>query len=186
MLYFYSGTDREKARDALDKALAKVGKKQRVVRISDANAVADLSEALRGSGMFGGKRVVVLDGVLANEEMRDIVMGTLPSMKTPDETFFILEGKLDAETRKKLEKHAETSERFDSKKEKEGGEIFALAFALKRGDKKALWVGYQRALQSKCKREYLAALLFFLRVEALRGLSVFFKLLTRFGIQLAF
>src|SRR3989344_9546544 len=42
------------------------------------------------------------------------------------------------------------------------------------------------ALQSKCEREYLAALLFSLRVEALRGFSVFFKLLACFSIQLSF
>ena len=146
MLYFYSGTDREKARDTLNKALAKAAKKQPIVRISDANTLADLSEALRGSGMFGQTRAVVLDGVFGNEEMREVVLEALPHMGRSEELFYILEGKLDAETRKKLEKHAETSERFDAKKEKEGGEIFSLAFALKRGDKKALWVGYQRAL----------------------------------------
>lgn len=146
MLFLFTGTDREKARAELNKAVAREGKKSRVVRITDANSVADLQEVLRGAGMFGEKRVVVLDGVFANEEMRSVVLEALPQVKTSDETLFILEGKLDAETRKKLEKYAKTSERFDAKKEKEGGEIFALAYALKRGDKKALWVNYQRAL----------------------------------------
>src|SRR3989344_7683409 len=160
MLYVFTGTDRESARDALNKALTKAGKKHRIVRISDANAVADLSEALRGGGMFGEKRTVVLDGVFANEEMRSIVLEALPHMRESEEPFFVLEGRLDAETRKKLEKHAETAERFDAKKEKEGGEIFALAHALKRGDKKALWVGYQRALARDEAPEAIHGVLF--------------------------
>src|SRR3989344_4618826 len=136
MLYFYSGTDREKARDTLNKALAKAAKKQPIVRISDANTLADLSEALRGSGMFGQTRAVVLDGVFGNEEMREIVLEALPHMGRSDELFYILEGKLDAETRKRIEKHAETSERFDAKKEKEGGRFFPFFFCLKAGEKK--------------------------------------------------
>ena len=146
MLYVYSGTDRDKARAEMHKALTREGKKRNIVRVTDASAVPDLEEALRGGGMFGEKRAVVLDGVFANEEMRGVVLNALPHMKESDEPFFILEGKLDADTRRVLEKHAEAHGRFDAKKEKEGGEIFSLAYALKRGDKKALWVAYQRAL----------------------------------------
>ena len=146
MLYFYSGTDREKARTGMGAALKSVAKSTEIIRISDANTAADLRSAIAGGGMFGGKRAVVLDGVSANEEMRDVLFAALPQMSKSKELFFILEGKLDALTRKGIEKYAEKAERFDVKKEKEGSEIFALANALRRGDKKALWVGYQRAL----------------------------------------
>src|SRR3989338_6082309 len=166
MLYVYTGTDRESARAAMGRTLRAQGKRS-IIRITDANSVADLYAALQGGGMFapleisprrglvaktesltgfGGKRAVVLDGIFANEEMRSVALDALPRIRASDDPFFILEGKPDAETRRTLEKHAETFERFDAKKEKEGGEIFALAYALKRGDKKALWVGYQRAL----------------------------------------
>ncbi|OGG79730.1 hypothetical protein A3A39_04350 [Candidatus Kaiserbacteria bacterium RIFCSPLOWO2_01_FULL_54_13] len=160
MLHVYLGTDRQKARAEMSKALTKEGKKSRIVRITDANSVADLQEALRGSGMFGEKRVVVLDGVFANEEMQGVVISALPHIKKSNESFFILEGKLDAETRRILEKHAETVEKFDAKREKEGGEIFALAYALKRGDKKALWVNYQRALMRDEAPEAIHGVLF--------------------------
>lgn len=157
MLYVFFGTDREAARAALNNAL---GKKANIERITDANSPADLRVALRGAGMFGEKRIVVLDGVFANEEMRDVLLGELPAMRKSEESFYILEGKLDADTRKKIEKHAERSEKFDAVKEKEGGEIFSLAFALKRGDKKALWVGYQRALLREEKPEAIHGVLF--------------------------
>ena len=146
MLYFYSGTDREKARTAMGAALKSVAKSTETIRISDANTAADLRSAIAGGGMFGDKRVVILDGVSANEEMHDVLFAALPQMSKSKELFFILEGKLDALTRKGIEKYAEKAERFDVQKEKEGSEIFALANALRRGDKKALWVGYQRAL----------------------------------------
>jgi len=157
MLYLFFGSDREAAKAALDKAL---GKKTNIVRITDANSVADLQAALRGAGMFGEKKVVVLDSAFANEEMRDIILRELPHIGESEEVFYILEGKLDADTRKKIEKHAGKTEKFDAKKEKEGGEIFSLAYALKRGDKKALWVGYQRALLNDAATEAIHGILF--------------------------
>lgn len=160
MLFLFFGTDRETAREELNKALAKGAKKIRTVRISDANSVPDLEEALRGAGMFGEKRTVVLDSVFANEEMREVVLRALPHMKSSEEIFYVLDGKLDADTRKRIEKYAEKSEKFETKKEKEGGEIFSLAYALKRGDKKALWVGYQRALLNDAAPEAIHGILF--------------------------
>jgi|SRR3989344_5778484 len=159
MLYFYYGTDRERARAEMNKAIRAV-KGAEVVRITDANSLADLNTALSGGGMFGGKRVVVLDGVFANKEMDSVLIDALPRIKKSDEPYFILEEKLDADTRRKLEKHAEVSKRFDAKKEKERSEIFALAYALKGGDKKRLWVEYQRALARDDAPEAIHGVLF--------------------------
>lgn len=145
MVYLFYGTDRDKAREEMNKAVRAV-KKAEVVRITDANSLADLNAALSGGGMFGGKRVVVLDGVFTNEEMKRSILDSLVRLKESDESIYILEEKPDAETRKKLEKYAEAVKKFDAKKEKERGGIFALAYALKGGDKKRLWVEYQRAL----------------------------------------
>ena len=151
----------------MSKAVRTAAGKQSVIWVSDANTVSDVAEALRGSGMFppdggqaGSKRAVVLDGVFLNEEMRRVVLDALPHMKRSDEVYFMLEGKLDAATRKTLEKHSEISERFDTKKEKKGGEIFSLAYALKGGDKKRLWVEYQRALAREDAPEAIHGVLF--------------------------
>jgi len=160
MLYVFTGTDREKVREATEKERERVAKKIDVVRITDANTVADLQAALSGGGMFGGDRTVVLSDVCANEEMKTILLAELPRLKESEEVFFVLEGKLDAQTRKTLEKHAEKFERFDTKKEREGGEIFALAFALKKGDRKNLWVNYLRALARNEAPEAIHGVLF--------------------------
>ena len=156
MLFFFSGTDTRKTRLALEKALPKKG----VVRITDAHTLADLAAALEGGGMFGDARTVVLDGTLGNAEMQAFVLAALKKMADADDAFFIIEEKTDAATRKAIEKYAEKSERFDAAKGKKDDSIFLLANALKRGDKKALWVSYQRALARDEAPEAIHGVLF--------------------------
>ena len=158
MLYFYSGTDREKARAAMSAAAKKVSKN--IVRITDANVPADLAAAFGGGGMFHEPRVVVLNGVLGSEEMRAILLDALAYMRDSEETFFILEEKPDAATRKQIEKYAERSERYDKPGGKKSGDIFAIAGALRRADRKALWVNYQRQLAGDAAPEAIHGVLF--------------------------
>ena len=172
MLYFFYGTDREKAQSAMDAAIRAEVKRQ-VVRITDANQPADLRAALQGAGMFGGERFVVLDGTFENEEMAVLALDALPSMKASEERFFILEGKLDADTRHRVEKFAEKSQRFDAPAKKKDGDIFALGRGLGRGgDKKSLWITYQRELGKGSAPEAIHGVLFwgvkdaFLRAKA--------------------
>src|SRR3989338_1473533 len=161
MLFLYTGTDRKKAYAAMEAALKKTAKKDsRIVRITDANAPADLAAAFGGGGMFGESRVVVLNGILANEEMRTVLLDSLARMRDSEEAFFILEEKPDAATRKQIEKYAEASERYDKPSEKKGGDIFAIANALRRADKKALWVNYQRQLAGDAAPEAIHGVLF--------------------------
>jgi DNA polymerase III delta subunit len=162
MLHLFTGTDRELVRKKLNAAVAKAAGKHGVVRISDANSRADLETSFEGAGMFGEKRVVVLENVLANEEMHEILLAALPRLRDSEERFFIFEEKPDAATRRTLEKYAETSERFDisNRSRERGNTIFALANALKRGDKKALWVAYQRELAGGNEPEAIHGVLF--------------------------
>ncbi len=162
MLHLFSGSDREKARGALNLALGKAAKKKAVVRITDAHTPADLSAVLQGPGMFGDARVIALDAVIGggNAEMRMIALAALEAMRDSGEEFFMLEGALDADTRKKIEKYAENAEKFDAPKKEKDNAIFALANALQRGDKKELWVGYQRELAKGSAPEAIHGLLF--------------------------
>ena len=161
MFFLYTGTDRKKAYAAMDAAVKKATKKDpRTVRITDANAPADLTAVFGGRGMFDESRGVVLNGILANEEMRAALLDSLPRIRDSEETFFILEEKPDAATRKQIEKYAERSERYDKPAEKKGGDIFAIAGALRRADKKALWVNYQRQLAGDAAPEAIHGVLF--------------------------
>ncbi len=161
MLCFFSGTDREGARIALNREVEKTSKNiLSVVRITDASTVDDLRAALQGGGMFGEARVVVLDGTLVNEEMRDLVVSSLTALQESPETFFILEEKLDADTRKRIEKVAEKSERFDDKTKKKENNIFAIANALKRRNKRTLWISYHDELAKGAAPEAIHGVLF--------------------------
>jgi len=132
-----------------------------IVRISDANKPEDLRAALSSGGMFATERVVVLENVLENDEMRNLLLEELSTLKSSADRFFILEEKPDAAARKMLEKYAEKSERFDmAKKPDAGTTIFALANALRAGNKKALWIGYQRELLNDAAPEAIHGVLF--------------------------
>jgi hypothetical protein len=136
MLHLFLGTDRAKARAAM-MANAEKGKNTTVVRVTDANAIADLSTALAGKGMFDtGARSIVLEGTMQNQDMRQVVIAALPAIKDSDEHYYIYEEKPDAATRRTLEKYAETTEKFDALKQREDTAIFALKGALQQGDKK--------------------------------------------------
>lgn len=144
MLYVFLGTDRKKSRDAMNAAIKKVAKNKERIHITDAHALADLDAALSGPGLFGNARVVVLDGVFANEELRERAIENLTTMKDAGDAFFVFEEKLDAATKRSVTKYAESVETFDAPKKAQDNAIFALRFALEKGDKKALWVGLMR------------------------------------------
>jgi len=145
MLNVFLGTDRQKALAAVNAAVSK--SKARVVRISDASSIGDLRAALAGGGMFGEKRIVVLDRVADNEEMREIMLAELPSLSGQSDTYVLYEEKVDAATKRLFEKHAEKVEVFDAAKSaKARPTVFALVNYMNAGDKKKLWVGYQQEL----------------------------------------
>lgn len=160
MLHVFFGTDREKARSAMSVVLSK--HKGEVLRITDAHTLHDLDAALQGPGMFGTARAVVCDGILtgANSDMSERLRTVLSLIAASKEAFFILEGALDAATKKELGKYAEKMEQFDAPKRAEEKTIFVLANALQKGDKKALWVGLMREYQKGSAPEAVHGLLF--------------------------
>ncbi len=159
MLHVFFGTDRIKAQAAMNAAVAKI--KVPITRVSDGNPLGDLAAALQqGTSMFGEARTVVLDGVASNDEMRDTLLAALPALASSPDRFFMLEEKPDAELKKKLQKYAEKIEVFDAVKKKEYPSVFKLADYLKKGDKKNMWVAYQRELASGNAPEAIHGVLF--------------------------
>ena len=144
MLYVYLGTDRKKARDAMSATIKKVGKDRLRVHITDAHSLADLDAARSGPGLFGELRVVVLDNIFTNEDLRERFLAQLPAVKDSADAFFLFEEKLLAAPKRALAKYAETTETFDAAKRAPDNAIFKLRFALEKGDKKTLWVGLMR------------------------------------------
>ena len=167
MLYLYTGTDRMKARAAMNNAAAQTIKGG-VIHISDAHTLDDLDAALAGGGMFGGVRAIVLDGVFEREDMCERIMASLDRMKASTDHFFIYAEKLDAATRRQIEKYATVSERYDvPKKVEKSSSIFALGNALRARKRKDLWVSYQRELVNDTEPEKIHGVLFWAATQML-------------------
>ena len=158
MLTLIWGTDREATLKALQKLVR--AEKKTPLTVNDAHTLDDLRASLQGGGLFGDVRTVVLDGVCVNPEMKTEVLASLSAMKKAKDHFVLREEKLDADTRKQIEKYAETSDKHELKKEKTETTIFALASALQKRDKKALWVGLQREFLSGNAPEAVHGVLF--------------------------
>jgi len=162
MLFLYSGTDRDKARAAMNAAVVQVSKKGgEIIRVSDVSSAADVRAALSARGMFeSGARTVVLDGVCVNEELRAITFDLLPLLAESEDHIFIFEEKPDAATRRALEKYTKTSEKFDAVKGEREDTFFAVTGAFRAGKKKELWVLLQREYASGKAPEMLHGTLF--------------------------
>lgn len=161
MIFFYSGTDTNKAHEEMNKEIALLVQDARVVRITDANTVADLQASLQGEGLFGEKRVVIFDSVSLNDEMRDVFFQSLEVMQKSAEPFFIFEASPLADVRRLIEKYsAKAKNRYDAPKKEKDNSVFALANAMRRADKKALWVGYQKELAKGGAPEAIHGVLF--------------------------
>lgn len=160
MLHLYFGTDREKARTKMNAAIEKAAKKAEVVRITDAHTGEDLKTSLQGGGMFGGKRVLVFENVCTNPDLSEIFIDALEYLSKSDEEVFVFESKPLAELRKKLEKYAESVEKFDAPAKERDSSIFAMANALRKRDKKTLWVAYMQEVAKDNAPEAVHGVLF--------------------------
>jgi hypothetical protein len=137
MLYFFTGTDTDKVRTALSKAIEE---HDSVIRITDAHSLHDLSAALQGGGMFGPAQPVVLDHIYSNDEMWQMFLSQLERLRKDALSVYVLESTPDASTRKTLEKYSEKTVRHDAAKKDAKDNFFGLVNALQQGKKKDLWV----------------------------------------------
>jgi DNA polymerase III delta subunit len=165
MLYVIYGTDTDKAREKagmLRDALQKKKPDASLFTLSaDEVSAEKLDELSSGQGLFENKYIVFADKILENKDIQATVFEKLAAIKDSPNVFIMLEGKLLKEAQKKLEKHAEKMEAHDlsDKPQKESGEIFALADALGRRDKKSLWVLYRKAIDNDAVPEEIHGIL---------------------------
>lgn len=113
------------------------------------------------SALFGGRKLIKLDGVFDNEDVLSATLKNIELFEKSDNIFVFLETKILAGDLKKLKSHAEVCEEFKlEEKPKEKFNIFSLADALARRDKKSLWVLYQKALRAGKVPEEISGTIF--------------------------
>ena len=96
----------------------------------------------------------MLDRLLDDEEIAPVFLEYVEVVAASPNVFIILEGKLTKDILKKFEKHAEKVQEFEETaaqklakaKGKDRFNVFSLAEALGKRDRRNLWVLYRRAL----------------------------------------
>lgn len=168
MFYYFYGTDRDKARERSRGVLSAMKTKRpgaEYFRMTpDSWNPAAFEEFLSGQGLFERKFIVFADGLFENAEAKEWVLSHVAGIGESENAFVFLEGKTDAASLKKIEKHAQEAKVFEAVKQRAsfGGEsnIFALADALGSRDKKKLWVLLSEALIRGETPEAISGVLF--------------------------
>ena len=172
MLYLLHGTDFKKSREKLHSMINSLLKKKpdaSFFKLDVSNfSESQLDEFILSQGLFEQKYIVQMDGLLENVKTRDSVMDKIKEISESDNIFVFIEENLTKPVLKKVEKVAQKVQEFNSVAKAsgrkfgvvggpnalhgQGGElnlgefnIFDLADAFGRRDKKSLWVLYQKA-----------------------------------------
>jgi DNA polymerase III delta subunit len=166
MLYFIYGTDGDKVREkanGLAESLLKKKPDASLFELNDETWSGDkVNELTLSQGLFEQKYIVLLKNIFSTKQNKEDFIDRLEAFKESTNIFISAEGKVDAASLKKIEKHAEKVQEYEAKAvaEKEEFNNFALANALGVKDKKNLWVLYHEAKAAGAVDEQLAGLLF--------------------------
>lgn len=168
MLHLYYGNDTAAVRAHAFAAVDKLASEDvRVTRIESAQFERGmLANLLGAASLFGGSELYVLDTPSDDTDFYDEVISNSAAMGESGNTFVVIEGVLLAPERKKFEKHAsvleetkrEAGERFD---------VFRMAEALSKRDKKSLWVLLQEAKRAGLSAEEIIGTLWW-QLKAIR------------------
>lgn len=173
MLYVYHGTDIaksiQKARSLIDSLRAKRPDATYIEVVADSWSPTVVEENIGGQGLFSSKYIVFLNRVSEKADAKDELPDLASMMHESTNIFVVLEGKLNAELKKAVEKHADKAVESDEASVKSGfgakggkGEfnIFALADAV--GSRNALksWTLYRQAIDSGLEPENIIGVLF--------------------------
>lgn len=173
MIYFYHGTDTEKARVKSRELIDSLRKKKPDASFfkidSDNFLMSILDEYIGGQGLFVNKNIILLDRLCEKKEIKEQFLEKIKEIAESQNIFIILEGKIDKATAVKIEKKSEKFIKFDldekaltEKENKKNDElnIFEIANALARRNKKEIWVLYRQLIDSGKVAEEIHGVLF--------------------------
>lgn len=167
MLYVLFGEDTKKSREKLHSLIQTLLSKKKDAMLSHLNNenfdTADFLDHISSQGLFEQKSIIVLDSLFSNATDKAIVLDHIKKVSESSNIFIIIEGKLDAKTKTKLEKRSEKMQECALPKDvskKPRFNIFDLSDALGRRDKKQLWVLYQAGGLNNISSEEMHGILF--------------------------
>lgn len=169
MLYLLHGTNFKKSREKLHSMTDSLLKKKpdaSFFKLDASNfSESQLDELVGGQGLFEQKYIVQMDGLLEYAKTKDFVVDRIDEIAKSENIFILIEENITKPVLKKIEKVAQKIQEFSSfakAMENKGGgrkfsvvgggeldladfNIFDLADAFGKRDKKNLWVLYQKA-----------------------------------------
>lgn len=167
MLAVFFGTDRGAVRDNATLFLQKECPGQRPETIDAATFEAGQLLALSETqSLFGGTTPYLLDTPSTDTAFETEVLEHLEALAASPHVFVVLEGRLLAAVKKRYEKHAATSAECNAEAA-DRFNLFGLADALAKRDKKNLWVQLQEARLMGVRPEEIAGILWW-QLKALR------------------
>lgn len=167
MIYFFHGTDIDKARTKAHELVDSLRKKKPdaaffIINSENFNLV-QLQEYIGGQGLFSNKYIVFLDRLCEKKDVKEEFINVLKEISESENIFILFEGKIDKVTATKIEKKSEKAVVFDLKqaeKTEEDSNVFELANVLGRKDKKELWMLYREYVDKGSAPEELHGILF--------------------------
>ncbi len=170
MLYLIHGTDTHKSLEKAQTLVNSLRTKKpdaAFVNVNSENWNASIiAEHVGGQGLFSGKYIVYVDRVTENAEAKESLGDYIQAMNESANIFIVLEGKLNADLKKKFEKYAEKivvcgEEGVGAvKPKKEEFNIFALGDALGNRDPFKAWSIYRQAVDQGMEPEAILGTLF--------------------------
>ena len=169
MLQLYFGNDSTKVREAANAAALQdvQSHSSRLIRIeSEDFLVGMLLDVVGSVSLFGGQEVYLIDTPSEVPEMYDEVIGSLSEMASSVNIFIVMEQGLLAPEKKKWQKHTTVFEEF-TRVVGERFNVFSMAEALAKRDKKTLWILLCEAKQAGLVAEEIIGTLWW-QLKALR------------------
>lgn len=166
MIYFYYGTDIDKARRKAHELIDSLQKKKPDASFfkidSESFSVERVSEYIESQGLFSNKYIVFLDRLCEKKEIKESFLDLLKEISKSENIFIVLEGKLDKATATKIEKKSEKFLNFtlEEAPEKPVYNAFALADAFARRDRKNAWMLYRKSIDAGEAPEALHGMIF--------------------------
>lgn len=167
MLYVYFGDDvstaRAKAQATITSLVAKNPDALYVRITPDTAADYSITELTESQALFKSEYLVLLDSILTTEQ-GEVFLDHVKELAASPHAFFLLEGKLLAPVRKKLEKHAQKVNEFSATDKKTAASFnsFLLTDALGARNKKQLWSLFREAKLHGAGDEELHGILFWM------------------------
>ena len=173
MLYVFHGSEinksLEKARNVANSLRTKRPDATFIEVEKDNWSPAIVEENIGGQGLFSSKYIIFLNRVTENAEAKENLPDLIEVMKESANIFILLEGKLNADLKKAVDKYSDKTVETGGIKEegnkgmkagKEEFNIFALADAIASRNSLKSWTIYRKAIDSGQEIEAIIGMIF--------------------------